>query len=187
MENASKALIIAGEVLIGVLILSLASYMIIQFGNYSRNVNSQISEAEIRQFNVHFTNFSGRANISAQDVASLINYANKSNSDYEAQPGDDFYVDVLIDGSSMLRPDVNINSFLNSNRNTTYYYCNLTAFNVEDINDDTREITIKANDTDADITYNEGTSLVTRINLHPITDSDYANALLNGYNTIRKN
>ena len=187
MENASKALIIAGEVLIGVLILSLASYMIIQFGNYSRNVNSQISEAEIRQFNVHFTNFSGRANISAQDVASLINYANKSNSDYEAQPGDDFYVDVLIDGSTMLRPDVNINSFLNSNRNTTYYYCNLTAFNIDDINDDTREITIKANNTDADITYNEGTSLVTSIHFHSITDPDYANALLHGYNTIRKN
>lgn len=165
----------------------LVPYMIIQFGNYSRNVNSQISEAEIRQFNVHFTNFSGRANISAQDVASLINYANKSNSDYEAQPGDDFYVDVLIDGSTMLRPDVNINSFLNSNRNTTYYYCNLTAFNIDDINDDTREITIKANNTDADITYNEGTSLVTSIHFHSITDPDYANALLNGYNTIRKN
>ena len=39
MENASKALIIAGEILIGVLILSLASYIVIQFGNFSRNMN----------------------------------------------------------------------------------------------------------------------------------------------------
>ncbi len=31
MENAAKALIIAGEVLIGVLILSLVAYVVIQF------------------------------------------------------------------------------------------------------------------------------------------------------------
>ena len=54
MENASKALIIAGEILIGVLILSLASYIVIQFGNFSRNMNEQISATEIRTFNVNF-------------------------------------------------------------------------------------------------------------------------------------
>lgn len=32
MENASKALIIAGEILIGILVLSLAAYIITQFG-----------------------------------------------------------------------------------------------------------------------------------------------------------
>ena len=58
MENASKALIIAGEVLIGVLVLSLAAYIVIQFGSFSRNLNDQISETEISSFNVNFTNFS---------------------------------------------------------------------------------------------------------------------------------
>ena len=73
MENASKALIIAGEVLIGVLILTLASFVITQFGSFSRNLNNQMSETEIRSFNVNFTNFSGRANISMQEVATIIN------------------------------------------------------------------------------------------------------------------
>ena len=57
MENASKALIIAGEILIGIAILSLASYIFIQFGTFSSNLNTQISETSITQFNVHFTNY----------------------------------------------------------------------------------------------------------------------------------
>ena len=107
MENASKAFIIAGEVLIGVLILSLASYIIVQFGNFSRNMNDQISETEVRSFNVRFTNFSGRANISMQEVASMINYAKQRNASLEAEPGDEYYIDVKVGGSSVLDQSIN--------------------------------------------------------------------------------
>ena len=42
MENASKALIMAAGVLIGILILSLAVYLFVSFGNTSRELHKQI-------------------------------------------------------------------------------------------------------------------------------------------------
>ena len=185
MENASKALIIAGEVLIGIMILSLASYLILSFGNYSRNLNERISESEITQFNVRFTNLAYRANISSQDIASIVNFAKQSNTRYEASPGDDFYTDVLIDGTSVISND--INEFLTNNGNSTYYYCNLTNVRIDNINDSAAEVTITASTTENDITFNPRTGLVTRIVFHPIYDAsgNYANAILNGYEIIR--
>lgn len=185
MENASKALIMAGEVLIGVMILSLASYIILSFGSYSRNVNQQISESQITQFNVRFTNLAYRANISSQDIASIVNYAKQNNERYEARPGDDYYTDVFINGTSVISNDVN--EFLTNNRNSTYYYCNLTNVRIDSINDASNEITITASTTENDITFNQRTGLVTRIVFHPVSDSsgNYANAILNGYKIIR--
>ena len=42
MENASKALLMAGGVLIGILILSLAVYLFITFGAESKEIHAQI-------------------------------------------------------------------------------------------------------------------------------------------------
>lgn len=187
MENASKALIIAGEILIGVLILSLASYMIIQFGNFSKNMNEQMSATEIRTFNVKFTNFSERANISMQEIATIVNFAKQSNNNYNAKPGDSYYVDVKIDGKSVL--DDSINEFLEENKNNSYYSCNIILFqiNVKTLDDGKINITAKRNYTDSDITYNEGTELVNMINFHLINDTDYANAILQGATIEWKN
>ena len=180
MENASKALIIAGEILIGIAILSLASYIFIQFGTFSSNLNTQISETSITQFNVHFTNYSEKANISAQDVASVINFANKSNTDYEAQKGDAFFVDVCIDGTSVL--NTNINEFLKNNQN--FYYCNLRGINNNniEIKEEENKVSIKAQVDTSDIEYNEETGQVSKINFHVINNSAYSNALLSGLN-----
>ena len=41
MENASNALIIAGGVLIGVLIISLAVYLFVDFGSTSAEINKK--------------------------------------------------------------------------------------------------------------------------------------------------
>ena len=181
MENASKALIIAGEILIGVLILSLASYIIVQFGNFSRNMNDQISETEVRSFNVRFTNFSGRANISMQEVASMINYAKQRNASLEAEPGDEYYIDVKVGGSSVL--DQSINEFLEENKNNTYYSCNANIGSIS-VQKDEDEVIESASAsitfTDTDITYNETTKMVNSINFNEISNEDYANALLQG-------
>ena len=85
-------------------------------------MNDQISETEVRSFNVRFTNFSGRANISMQEVASMINYAKQRNASLEAETGDEYYIDVKVGGSSVL--DQSINEFLEENKNNTYYSCN---------------------------------------------------------------
>lgn len=60
MENASKALIMAGGVLIGVLILSLAAYLFINFGEQSRKVQEQIQQNQIIQFNSKFNIYAGK-------------------------------------------------------------------------------------------------------------------------------
>ena len=59
MENASKALIMAGGVLIGVLIISLAVYLFVSFGQTSAEINSQNAQKQISQFNSQFTSYEG--------------------------------------------------------------------------------------------------------------------------------
>lgn len=181
MENASKALIIAGEILIGIIILSLASYIIMQFGSFSKGINSRIDETEVTKFNVNFTNCSNKANISAQEIATLINFTKQSNNEYEAISGEDYYTDVCIDGVSML--NTNINEFLSQNKNNTYYYCNLTKPNIIKSGTD---LEIRATTINSDITYNKNTGRVNKINFHSITDTEYITAILQGNNIVWK-
>ena len=181
MENASKALIMAGEVLIGILILSLASYLVMSFGNFSKHLNTQMSESQITSFNVRFTNYSGRANISAQEIATIVNFVKQNNAEYEASPGDDYYADVLIDGKSILHND--LNAYLDNNKNSIFYSCNCDI-KVKSIDDTNEKIILSKYDRidNRDILYNDNTSLVTSINFRSITDQNYATALLKGYN-----
>ena len=189
MENASKALIIAGEILIGILVLSLAAYIITQFGSFSRNLNDQISETEISQFNVNFTNFSNRTNISMQEIATIINYAKRNNSEYEANLGDDYFVNVMIDGVSVLNS--NINELLDQNKNNTYYSCNATVSNIRSTTNAEGANIVQARITyrDDDIIINEYTRKVTSINFHIIGVNEneralYSNALLQKYEIV---
>lgn len=70
MENASKALIIAGAILLAILIISLG---IIIF-NQAKEVtdNSNLTEFEILQFNQKFTSYEG-TNVRGSQVNSLLN------------------------------------------------------------------------------------------------------------------
>ena len=180
MVNASKALIMADEVLIGILILSLISYIVMSFGSFSKNLNTQMSESQITSFNVRFTNYSGRANISAQEIATIVNFVKQNNAEYEASPGDDYYADVLIDGRSILNEG--INDYLDNNKNSVFYSCNCDI-NVNTIDDTNEKIILSKYDRidNRDILYNDNTSLVTSINFRSITDPNYATALLKGY------
>ena len=180
MENASKALIMAGEILIAVLILSLAAYSISLFGSFSKNMNEQISETKIRAYNVKFTSFSGRANISIQEIASIINFAIQNNNSYDAKPGDSYYVDVFIDDESVLGKD--INNLLDNNKNNKFYTCNVTLdkIKIETNAEGKTIITAKRDFYESDITYNTGTKLVNKIVFHEIENQEYANAILQG-------
>ena len=72
MENASKALIIAGEFLIAILILSLLIYA---WGQYSKYKNSQVKLENIEntsKFNEQFTNYD-RDDVAGYELLTLIN------------------------------------------------------------------------------------------------------------------
>lgn len=85
MENASKALIIAGAILIAILLISIG---IIVMNSINDPINQSEDEAKqqaIEMFNAKFTNYSGEQ--SAQGVRNLINtlYSAQASSveDYE--------------------------------------------------------------------------------------------------------
>lgn len=83
MENASKALIMAAGVLIGILILSLAVYLFITFGSSSAEMHKQIESDRINEFNSQFTSYEGKEDITIYDVISVANLATENNKYYE--------------------------------------------------------------------------------------------------------
>lgn len=89
MENASKALIMAAEVLIGVMIISIAVYLFSAFGSFSRRTNERFVAAQLNQFNNQFLKYTGvktnasgiseQVTVSIYDIANLANLARKHN------------------------------------------------------------------------------------------------------------
>ena len=57
MENASKALLMAAGVLIGVLILTLAVYLFATFGATSAELHKQQATDRLNEFNSQFTSY----------------------------------------------------------------------------------------------------------------------------------
>ena len=47
MENASKALIMAASVLLGIMLLSIAVYLFSIFGGFSSEIANKLSEKEV--------------------------------------------------------------------------------------------------------------------------------------------
>ena len=62
MENASKALIMAGGILVGVLVLSLMVYLFADFGSTSAQINAQNKQNQLSQFNSKFTEYAKENN-----------------------------------------------------------------------------------------------------------------------------
>ncbi len=81
MENAAQALIIAAGVLVGVLILSLGIYLATTLAGYSANTQSEIDKNVLAQFNDEFLKYSGRTDLSIQDIITVKNYALENNNE----------------------------------------------------------------------------------------------------------
>lgn len=149
MENASKALIMAGEILIAMVIVGLAVVIISKTGSFSANINDRIAADKVAEFNQHFTKYEGRIDITAEEIATIINFAKNSNDKNELSYDDMgtnnqsvYWVDVSINGA-FSRTDkvfggyINKTEYENDNAfksklnqfirafNTTYFYCNV--------------------------------------------------------------
>ena len=105
MENASKALLMAGGVLLGILILSLGVYLFTSFGGTSSQIHDNIEANQIAQFNSQFTKYVGNENVTIHDVVTMANLATENNKYYEfpkmgnMPTGNDNYITVLLDGA----------------------------------------------------------------------------------------
>ena len=116
MENASKALIMAAEILIGVMVISIAVYMFQNFAGYSEETYKQMEQAQIEEFNSQFTKFYGSRTVTVNgrdtlipikctihEIVGLANLAQKNNKQYEVEGDsggrpDSFYIQVDIAG-----------------------------------------------------------------------------------------
>lgn len=77
MENASKALIIAGSILIAILIISLGIYIFKQYSSFAKE-NADLSKQEISAFNSKITGYLGDG-ISGSQVNALLQYCLANN------------------------------------------------------------------------------------------------------------
>ena len=78
MENASKALIIAGAILIAILLISVAVIIMNSTGSMQDRVGKTADTMEIQTFNSNFTSYEG-TNISASQVKALLSLIKSSN------------------------------------------------------------------------------------------------------------
>ena len=123
MENASKALLMAAGVLIGVLILSLAVYLFANFGMASAEVHKQKDISDINKFNTQFTSYEGKECL-IQDVVSVVNLAINNNNNYsvDAEAGNSYYITVNIKNvkSNLEKQNTDLNKLIKTNLDKKY-------------------------------------------------------------------
>lgn len=106
MENASKALLMAATVLIGVLMMSLGVYLFTIFGDFSADATKKLNQKNIDEFNAQFTklisyqeNGNWQNKCRAQDIVTVANIARETNKKYEYTTSDHkgyYYVRVIV-------------------------------------------------------------------------------------------
>ncbi len=108
MENASKALLMAAGVLVGVLLLSLAVFLFTIFGNFGSDMTTQMDEKNLSEFNAQFIKYQSYQDedgkwqnlCRAQDVVTIANLAKENNSKYDYSTADEktgyYYVKVIV-------------------------------------------------------------------------------------------
>ena len=96
MENASKALIIAGAILLAIIIISLGLMVV----NNARNTigNASINKQEIEQFNSEWVSYEG-TNKTASEVKTMIQAVNASNA-AESRNGSNRFITITNTGTA---------------------------------------------------------------------------------------
>lgn len=197
MENASKALIIAGEVLIAILVITFMVSLFVAFSNFSSNMHEKLSNEQVIRFNNNFNLYDGRTNITAQEIVTTINFAKQSNDarelEYSNRTSSDYYTTVLIDGMDVFNSSTFVNNqnkynnelqqilnqFLNANNtrypsyknNVVYFSCNVS--NIKRVGDEVKFEYVTRNESDPnnDIHVNPTTGLIDKIHFHTVDPS----------------
>lgn len=107
MENASKALLMAAGVLIGMLVISLAVYLFVSFGMASAQIHKEQEQKQLEQFNTQFFSYESKEENTIYDVVTVANLATENNIYYQLekrtgkQNGKDNYISVRLDNSNL--------------------------------------------------------------------------------------
>ena len=146
MENASKALIMAASVLIGIMILSLAVYLFTTFGATSAELHKQIQTDRVNQFNTQFTVYQNRSDLTIYDVITVANLAKDNNEYYGLETSDDsnYYITVQLGNTyiekqtddyfnSLILVDINTINASSTTRELPNYKCLVTINDVTNL------------------------------------------------------
>lgn len=107
MENASKALIMAATVLLGVMIISVGVTLFKTFSDFSAETTQKMQEKQISEWNNTYLKYQGSTEVTAHDIISIINSAAQNNKNYfedetnktqYANNENYYYVQVSING-----------------------------------------------------------------------------------------
>lgn len=136
MENASKALLIAASVLLGVMILSVASVLFNSFSSSGKEIVEKMDEKQIAQWNNNYLKYVNTNKITAHDIVTVINHAQENNKLYfeENMPNgyneNSYYVQVDIGKNRNVekwteqrKNDFIKNNLLNTDNYTKYFKC----------------------------------------------------------------
>lgn len=130
MENASNALIMAAGVLIGVLILSLAIFLITDFGQTSSEINRRITDQQLVEFNANFTSYESKERLTIYDIVTVAGFARENNNYYDNQ---DYYKVTVKIGNKEIQnySSDNLNNLIKEEQNTTplpQYKCSVKEY-----------------------------------------------------------
>lgn len=98
MENASKALIMAGGMLIAIMVASLFVYLFTSYGKYADDMYDKINRRQQTEANNEYTKYEGAKDNTIYDVITVVNKAKDNNKSLDLQSGDRGYISVGING-----------------------------------------------------------------------------------------
>ena len=83
MDNASKALLMAGSVLLSIMIITLAMYLFANFHQATSQIEGNVEESQVMQFNNQFTKYESNNQVTIYEVLSMANLATQNNKQYQ--------------------------------------------------------------------------------------------------------
>lgn len=102
MENASKALLIAGGVLITMIVASFGVYLYGVYHDHSEKMLARMSEKEVSEFNAKFQVFEGKE-LTANEVVSLLNLVLNNN---VSKTGNEYEITITAHGKLRTYPEI---------------------------------------------------------------------------------
>ena len=130
MENASKALLIAGGVLIAILVLSIGVYLVSNLSKASDSYVSSLDTTEIIKYNSNFTIYIGRNDITIQEIITALGIA------HQAQRGTRVFIGNIDYTQELERIEEKYTDTKERKRETTELLNNLLKNNISIQTDD---------------------------------------------------
>ncbi len=124
MENATKALLMAGGILIAMLIISIGVFLFANYSDFGSSYDQTLQSTEIQKFNENFTKFERRTDITIQEIVTVANFAKQ----YEEQT--EVHIEVELRGKGDLNdPEKKFIDIIKEN--DELYRCNNIGYDDE--------------------------------------------------------